>query len=207
MRWNYFVNSFCRKDGLQEKVICLTFDDGVTLYTLQILHLLEKYHQKATFFCIGNRVEKNPNIAQKIVFFGHEIGNHSHTHSSSMGFFSAQKMKEEIEKCDEVLQKIGVYTRLYRPPFGITNPAIAKAIQSTGKESIGWDIRSFDTFEDGVEKIFQRVAPKIQAGSVVLLHDTSAMTVAVLEKILLFLSENNYRSITISDMKNKYNVS
>jgi peptidoglycan/xylan/chitin deacetylase (PgdA/CDA1 family) len=110
-------------------------------------------------------------------------------------------MKREIVRNDRImLKKAGVKTELYRPPFGITNPNSAAAIRKTGKKSIGWNIRSFDTAISDEKKILNRILPKIKPGSVILLHDTSDKTYRILEEILLFLERENYRSVTVSKL-------
>ncbi len=199
--FQYFTKSFTRNSAVREKKIAVTFDDGPTEFTPDFLNLLEKYDQKATFFCIGKQVKKYPEITTQIIAKGHEIGNHSFSHSNSTGFFSFRKIEKDIADCDAaILETVQIKTDLYRPPFGITNPNIAKAIQSTGKKSIGWSIRSFDTAISDEKKILNRIIPNIKPGSVILLHDTSVKSLNVLEQILLFLQKENYKSVTVTEL-------
>ncbi len=203
IKFSYFLKSFNENRDLQEKKIAVTFDDGPTEFTPEFLDLLKKNEAKATFFCIGKQIEKHPEIFRRIIEEGHEIGNHTYSHSEKTGFFSTQKMISEIERNDETILKFGnITTELYRPPFGITNPNIAKAIKKTGKKSIGWNIRSFDTVIENPDKITNRILPKIKPGSVILLHDTSEKTYLVLENLLLFLNRENYKTVTISQLFN-----
>ncbi len=133
----YFVNAIIKKKT-KIKEIALTFDDGPTEFTPKFLDLLKEQNIKATFFCIGKQIEKYPETFQRIIAEGHSIGNHTYSHSNKTGFLSTSKMVEEIEKCDEVILNVGnTKTDLYRPPFGVTNPNIAKAIEKTHKKSIG----------------------------------------------------------------------
>ena len=125
----YFVNSITHKQT-KIKEVALTFDDGPTEFTPKFLDILKEKNIKATFFCIGKQIEKYPEIFQRIIAEGHTIGNHTYSHSNNTGFLSTSKMIEEIQKCDEVMLKIGnSKTDLYRPPFGVTNPNSAKAIK------------------------------------------------------------------------------
>ena len=200
---SYFLKSFNENKNITEKKIAITFDDGPTEFTPKFLELLKKNETKATFFCIGIQIEKYPEIFRKIIEDGHEIGNHTYSHSNKTGFFSTQKMSSEITKNDETILKSGnIKTELYRPPFGITNPNIAKAIKKTGKKTIGWNIRSFDTIIENPEKITHQILPKIKPGSIILLHDTSEKTRIVLEDLLLFLNRENYNAVTISRLFN-----
>ncbi|KPE51316.1 polysaccharide deacetylase [Chryseobacterium indologenes] len=202
----YFVNSITHK-RTRIKETALTFDDGPTEFTPKFLDLLKEHEVKATFFCIGKQIEKYPEIFQRIIAEGHTIGNHTFSHSNSTGFLSTFKMTEEIEKCDEVMMKVGnIKTDLYRPPFGVTNPNIAKAIRKTGKKSIGWNVRSLDTIIDNEKKIYQRVTKGLKKGSIILLHDTSEKTYRVLADLLLFLKDKKYSTFTVDTLiKSKKN--
>lgn len=203
MDFNWFLKNKISANNTSEKKIALTFDDGPTEITPKFLELLEKFDQKATFFCIGKQIEKYPEILIKTYEKGHEIGNHSFSHSNKTGFLSTGEMISEIEKNDVVIERnLGFRPKIYRPPFGITNPNIAKAVRKTEKKSIGWNIRSFDTAISDEQKILKRIIPNIKPGSIILLHDTSKKTLHVLEQILLFLQRENYRSVTVSELLN-----
>jgi len=203
----YFTNSITHK-RTKIKEVALTFDDGPTEFTPKFLDILKENNVKATFFCIGKQIEKHPEIFQRIIAEGHTIGNHTYLHSDKTGFLSTSKMVEEIQKCDEVIEKFGnMKTDLYRPPFGVTNPNIAKAIKKTHKKSICWNIRSFDTVIEDEKKIYNKVTKKLKKGSIILLHDTSEKTYQVLVEILLFLKDKNYSTFTVDSMlKSKNNV-
>ena len=203
IKFNYFIPSFHQNTTTKEKIIALTFDDGPTEFTPKFLELLHKNNTKATFFCIGKQIKKHPEIFRKTIEDGHEIGNHTFSHSEKIGFFSFGKMLKEIEKCDEIIEEFGtIKTELFRPPFGVTNPKIAKAIQKFDKKSIGWNIRSFDTVIDDSDKILAKIIPQIKPGSIILLHDTSEKTYKVLAELLLFLERENYKMVTVSQLLN-----
>ena len=196
----YFVNSIITKKT-EIKKIALTFDDGPTECTPKFLDLLKENQIKATFFCIGKQIEKYPETFQRIIAEGHSIGNHTFSHSNNTGFLSTSKMIKEIEKCDEVILNVGnIKTNLYRPPFGVTNPNIAKAIEKTHKKSIGWNVRSLDTVIDDEKKIFNRITKNFKKGSIILLHDTSEKTYNVLVELLLFLEREKYSTFTIDSI-------
>ncbi|WP_276876006.1 polysaccharide deacetylase family protein [Chryseobacterium joostei] len=198
----YFVNSITHKHT-KIKEIALTFDDGPTEFTPKFLDLLKEYQIKATFFCIGKQIEKYPETFQRIIAEGHTIGNHTLTHSKSTGFLSTSKMIVEIENCDKVINNIGnIQTNLYRPPFGVTNPSIAKAIKQTHKISIGWNVRSLDTIIDDEKKIYKRVTKNLRKGSIILLHDTSEKTYRVLVDLLVFLKDKRYSTFTVDSITN-----
>lgn len=202
----YFVDSITHK-RTKLKEVALTFDDGPTEFTPKFLDLLKENQIKATFFCIGRQIEKHPETFQRIIAEGHTIGNHTFSHSDTTGFLSALKMTEEIEKCDEIILKTGnIKTDLYRPPFGVTNPNIAKAIKKMNKVSIGWNVRSLDTVTKDEKKIYRNVTRNLKKGSIILLHDTSEKTYHVLENLLLFLKDKEYSVFTVDTLiKNRKN--
>lgn len=198
----YFVNSITHK-RTRTKEVALTFDDGPTEFTPRFLDLLKEHQIKATFFCIGKQIEKYPETFQRIIDEGHTIGNHTFSHSNSTGFLSTPKMITEIESCDEVMKNIGnIKTDLYRPPFGVTNPNIAKAIKRTRKISIGWNVRSLDTITDDENKIYKRITGTLKKGSIILLHDTSEKTYRVLVDLLVFLEDKKYSTFTVDSITN-----
>lgn len=199
---NYFVNSINHK-RTKIREVALTFDDGPTEFTPKFLDLLKENNIKATFFCIGKQIEKYPEIFQRIVAEGHTVGNHTFSHAHNTGFLSASKMIEEIERCDEIMLKTAhLKTKLYRPPFGVTNPNIARAIKRTDKKSIGWNVRSLDTITEDEKKIYRKVTKRLKKGSIILLHDTSEKTFTVLADLLVFLKDKNYSTFTIDKFEN-----
>lgn len=164
---------------------------------------MKKHSIKANFFCIGKQIEKYPEIFNRIIEEGHCVGNHSYTHSNSIGWKSTSEMVIEIENTDAIMKKHGVITDLYRPPFGITNPNIARSIKKTKKHSIAWNVRSFDTSTKDEKKILNRITKNIKKGSIVLMHDTSQKSYNVLVKLLLFLQQENYTTFTIDEIVKK----
>jgi peptidoglycan/xylan/chitin deacetylase (PgdA/CDA1 family) len=198
MRWNYHLQAYHRSSS---PYISLTFDDGPTAYTEEILALLQGTPHKATFFLIGKRAEERPETVQRILEQGHSIGNHTYSHSPGLGFKGTQMVEEEILRCDEVLRKLtGKTPRFYRPPFGVTNPSIARAVKKTGHMVMGWSIRSLDTKIKHSNRILARITSRLAPGDVVLLHDTNSRTVEVVQALLPELGQRNLRSITLDDL-------
>jgi len=201
IRLNYFTKNICQSNNKKDKEIAITFDDGPHEKTVEILDILLKHNAKATFFCIGKQIEKYPEILERIVAEGHNIGNHSYSHSNWNGFFSSKRIASEIKQTEKLIAQItNIKTRLYRPPFGVTNPNIARAVSETKQIVIGWNIRSLDTVIDDETLIFERIKKRVKPGSIILLHDTSAKTVWVLEQLLLFLQSQGYKTKTIEEL-------
>jgi len=204
MQWNYFLNAKHKNHKIKDNVIALTFDDGPNPeYTLKVLALLKKHHAKATFFCIGKHIESNPEILKEIVKNGHLIGNHSYNHQNSFGFLSTNKVVEELIKTKETIKHyVNLDVLFFRPPFGVTNPNIAKATKKLKLNVMGWNVRSYDTIAKNPEKVYQKIIKKINKGDVVLMHDSSELSVVVLDKLLTYLDENNFKTITLDKLFN-----
>jgi peptidoglycan/xylan/chitin deacetylase (PgdA/CDA1 family) len=200
---NYHVKAFCNNPSETEKKIALTFDDGPSLFTLEVLNLLKKYNAKATFFCIGKNVEAHPEIIKQIIAKGHLVGNHSYSHSKFFDFYNAQKITEEIQKTDELLEKYTLKKiNFFRPPYGVTTPSIRRALKITGHKVIGWNIRSLDGGTKDQNLILNRIKKRVSPGGIVLLHDTGSHSVLVLEQFLQFLQQNKYEVISVEELLN-----
>ena len=201
IRSQYLIKTYNCNPNEKGRKIALTFDDGPTEFTTGILDVLKKHNAKATFFCIGTQIEKHPDIFRRIISEGHLAGNHSYSHSNRIGFFSTTKVLQEIQKNDSIIKSyLGKFPLLFRPPFGVTNPQIARAIAKTNHKVIGWNNRSLDTVIKDDKKIFKRIKRKLKAGGIVLLHDTSAKTADALEQLLLFLRSEDYAVLALDEL-------
>lgn len=204
IRWNYFLKSIHKNSEINNNTVAITFDDGPNAkYTERALHLLEKYKAKATFFMIGKHILKHPELLNVIITKGHTIGNHSYCHSNDYGFKSTKAVVEDIEKNQLIIQEItNLNLKFFRPPFGVTNPNIAKAIKKLNLLCFGWTVRSFDTTDKVVERIIIDMTTKIKPGDIILLHDTSEKSLRILEELLIFLEKNNLKSVTLDKLFN-----
>ncbi len=203
IRSGYHLDAYCSNPEIKDKKVAITFDDGPTPETIPVLALLKKYNAKATFFCIGRQVFQHPEILKETVAQGHSVGNHTYSHSHYMGFFSSKKIVEELADAASVIKEsTGLQPTMYRPPYGVTTPAMAKAVKKTGYSVIGWNIRSLDGILKDEDEIFNRIESRLAPGSIILLHDTSQKSVNVLERLLVLLQQNNYQSVTVNELLN-----
>lgn len=200
IQFDYFYPSLHRSTSKRNE-IALTFDDGPTPQTLKILALLKTYDVKASFFCIGHKVDENPDILRKIVADGHIVGNHTYAHPKNFGFLSSKTVLRELESCDRAIkQVIGKKSFLFRSPFGISNPKIKKALGQSRHQPIGWGIRSFDALFNSEEMIYKRIANRVKAGEIILLHDTKEHTLPILERLLILLKEKKLKPVTLEKL-------
>lgn len=188
-----------------EKKVFLTFDDGPTPeITEWVLIQLKKYNFKATFFCIGNNIEKYPELFNQLITEGHAIGNHTYNHVK--GWNTQNKTyNKEVEMCEEVIQKLSFINRqskLFRPPYGKIKPLQSRKLRKLGYKIIMWDVLSADYKQTITkEKCLENVLKNVESGSIIVFHDSIkafSNLEFVLPKTLQFLSENGYQCEIIS---------
>ncbi len=198
---NFFAPAHCYAD-IADKEIALSFDDGPHQeFTPQVLSTLAQYNAFATFFVVGKNIQGNENILKQIHAAGHSIGNHSHSHSFFIDFKSVQGFKDEINQTTEsVFKVIGKRMALFRPPYGVITPNLAKAIDKLDYRVIGWSIRSFDTTAGSAQSIAQRVQSQIKPGAMILFHDTSDKTIQALKQTLDFAKNNDYKVVSVEQL-------
>ncbi len=196
---NFYLKAIC-KAKINTNKIAITFDDGpCPETTLYILDVLEKYNAKATFFCIGCKAEVYPDIIKKINSKGHTIGNHTKLHNINFTFSSTKKVQKEIYETNKIIENIIEKSIvLFRPPFGITNPNIAKAVCKLNMKTIGWNIRSLDTVKN--KKITIKRIKKTKSGDIILFHDTVYDTIKILDNFLNNYKNKNIKFVTINDL-------
>lgn len=195
IRSGFYLKTLSRLNTT-EKTLALTFDDGPDpLLTPLILDVLAKHNIKALFFCIGKKIKGHEHILQRMANEGHVLGVHSYSHANSFPIFSAIKMKADLEACaSEIVRASGVEAKLFRPPFGVTNPTIAKVVRRLGYTTIGWNIRSLDTSLTP-ERAVSRTIAKLSPGAIILFHDTTEEIIAILEKVIHQSENDGYRFV------------
>ena len=185
------------------KVIALTFDDGPTNNVEQILPLLDKYEAKATFFLIGNDIEKHPEEARKIVEAGHQIGNHTYSHKR-MVLKTPSFIQEEIEKTDSLIREAGYKGEIdFRPPYGKKFVGLPFYLNKHDRETIMWSLEPDTYFTSPDEKV-KYVSENIQPGSIILLHpmyDQTGAEIQVIEDILQELTNEGYQFVTVDELQ------
>lgn len=162
----------CRGKTGQRRV-ALTFDDGPDARsTPALLDLLRDAGVPVAFFCVGERVAANRELAARMVREGHLLENHSYCHSNATNFYGAARLRSELEKTQAVVREAaGVAPTLFRPPMGLSNPNVFRAARAAGLKVIGWSVRSLDTIIPDSERVVRRVLRGLRPGGIILLHD------------------------------------
>ncbi|MFT9599699.1 polysaccharide deacetylase family protein [Mesobacillus sp.] len=188
-----------------EKVVALTFDDGPTQHVADIVPILEKYDAKATFFLIGNEIEKNPEAAQMIAKSGHQIGNHTYSHNRML-FKSPSFIEEEIEKTNKLIIKAGYEDEIdFRPPNGKKLIALPYYLNQQNIDTITWNLEPDSYYTNSTDKI-NYIKNNTNPGSIILLHpmyDQTDEELKTLEGILQTLSAEGYTFITVNELQKR----
>lgn len=200
--WNFYFFSYSHGDP-DVNAVALTFDDGPhPQYTHQVLDVLEKYQIKAAFFCIGKKIEEHPEVFKKIVEKGHSAGNHSYSHSIGFDFYPVKRMMKEISKCDVVMEKLtGKKPLFFRPPYGITNPSLKRALNASGHIPVAWSLRSLDTVKKP-EDVIRKVIHEVRSGDIVLFHDRLEFSAQVVETFILHCLNSGIKFIPLDELLN-----
>ncbi len=146
IRSGVYVRAFCR-EKTDRKVVYLTFDDGPhPPETERVLDVLRERGARATFFLIGSKVSGNEAVLRRMLEEGHALGLHTYSHAGTFPLLSFDKMLADVNEGKRAVESVaGKKISLFRPPFGVTNPTIAKVVRILGLHTVGWDVRSFDT--------------------------------------------------------------
>lgn len=197
MDMGIYLRSYCRERNEGMKSVMITFDDGPHPdFTPMILDVLRERGVKAVFFLIGEKAIENPQIVRRIVDEGHLTGIHSLRHTPEFTISSKKLVKRDLVATKNILEELtGVKTKLFRPPYGVTNPSIGGAVKELGLISVGWSLRSFDTISGhDTEKVLKRVEKGMHDGAIILLHDRMPDSAMLTEKILNYLDTTGYEA-------------
>ncbi|OFZ55793.1 MAG: hypothetical protein A3D92_13010, partial [Bacteroidetes bacterium RIFCSPHIGHO2_02_FULL_44_7] len=167
MQFNYFLPAMTR---LNSDFCLLTFDDGPDPeITPEILDILKRHDIAALFFVIGYKADDHPDLVRRIQAEGHLLGNHSYDHNVFMSLFTRKRLREDIGKAQESIEKItGKRPHYFRPPIGYTNPRYAKVLVEKSLLCVGWTLRSYDSIFKQPHKLVQRLRKRIRPGTIVL---------------------------------------
>jgi len=196
---SFYFDVICKFSSKDQIVI--TFDDGPhETITPKVLEVLKKHNVKATFFCIGNKVEQHPELVKLAFDEGHLIANHSFCHKNMYGFYSSKAIRNDLCKCNDVIRNIiGVSPKFFRPPFGVTNPNMKRALKKYPLTAIGWSMRSLDTVNKDPLKLMERLK-RTRPGDIVLFHDRVENIDKVLDEYLLFCKQQNWQIAPLDEM-------
>ncbi|WNB91114.1 polysaccharide deacetylase family protein [Bacillus sp. NEB1478] len=200
-----FYGGLVTKADTDEKVVALTFDDGPTKNTDQILKILKDADVKATFFLTGREIKENFGEAEKIVLAGHELGNHSYSHKR-MILKTPTFIKNEIETTDALIKKTGYKGPIeFRPPYGKKLVGLPRYLDKQNRKTILWNIEpdSYPEIASDSQKIVEHVNKNIEPGSIILLHvmyGSRTESIEAVKDIVDSLKAKGYKFKKVSEM-------
>ncbi|MDP4282087.1 MAG: polysaccharide deacetylase family protein, partial [Bacteroidota bacterium] len=199
----FFMKAVCRGNPDRKEII-LSFDDGPDpITTPVILDILKRNGVPATFFCIGKKIPGHEALLKRIIQEGHIIGNHSYSHAVNFDFFSSDRIRKELKETGKIIKEAtGKSTLIFRPPYGVINPLLKKAIDGSGLTVVGYSNRVYDTSVKKPGKILSRFQKNLKPGDIVLLHDTIPATASMLQKIIDHTKASGYRIVPIHESAN-----
>ena len=187
--------------GRDDNVVSLSFDAAWgNEDTEQLIEILGKYGIHATFFVVGEWVDKYPESVKALHDAGHEIMNHSDSHPHFTQL-SPEKMAAEVKACSDKIEAVtGVRPHLFRPPYGDYNDAVVSTLRNEGYYTIQWDVDSLDWKNPGSDAITKRVLEKTVSGSILLFHNAAEQTPAALPAIIEGLQAKGFTFAPISQL-------
>lgn len=194
--------------AVQRREVALTIDDGPDPeVTPRVLDLLDAAQAKASFFCIGRIAQQHPALCRAIVERGHRVENHGFAHSNAFSLFGPGAMRRDIARAQATLSDItGQAPQFFRATAGLRNPFLDPVLHGLGLRLATWTRRAYDTRTGDPERVYQRLAQRLGAGDIVLMHDGHCartpsgepVVLAVLPRLLHTLAERRLSPVTLS---------
>lgn len=184
----------------EKKILALTFDDGPSKYTYDLIDALNKRNIQVTFFVLGESVEKYPEALEFAIDSGNEIGIHSYKHKLFTKL-TPKEIKEQITKTKDLIYQVGQITpNLIRVPYGSFNKTVSQELEAEGLTSILWDVDTLDWKFQHKTKTYTYALKKIKGNDIILMHDSFKPSVEAAISLVDQLSSDGYIFVTISTL-------
>lgn len=178
-------------------MIALTYDDGPSKYTKEILDLLKENNSAATFFVLGSQASKYEETVKQMIENGNQIGNHSYDHKR-LTLLNDEELYDQINKTDNLIYEIAMYRPfVMRPPYGSTTEALKEKIQ---KPIINWSIDTRDWESRNAETITKIICENVKDGDIILMHDLYESSLEASKTVIPELINRGYQLVTISEL-------
>ena len=183
------------------KMVALTFDDGpFAAKTPQILETLAEYDARATFFVLGRYVQKLPELTQRILDAGCELGSHSWFHDKQTALQPEQRAEDFARVSQAFNGAVGAVPYLFRAPYGAVNDDVRTDIAGQKMLSVLWSLDTEDWRAESAEQVYAAVMDNVRNGDIILMHENAEYTVEVLPRILAALTGQGYAVVTVSEL-------
>ncbi len=188
-----------RRFTTRHNEVWITLDDGPDpQLTPRTLEVLERHNARATFFVIGREALRHPGLLRQIADAGHAVANHTYSHPSrSFWCRPSWWIARDVDRCTRAIEtELHEHATLFRPPVGMTSPAVEPVMGKRGLRIVGWSVRGVDAKSGTPQEIAQRVLRKVRPGAIILLHpERRSESVEALELILAGLQERGYHCV------------
>lgn len=184
-----------------EKVVAMSFDAGWgNEDTQKLIDIFKKYNSKTTFFLVGSWVEKYPESVKALNDAGHELMNHSSSHSH-FSKLCENEIITDISACNDKIEELtGKRPSLFRCPYGEYDDHVIKAVNSMGMTAIQWSVDSLDWKGISAQEIQKRVLDQVEPGSIILFHNAAEHTPEALPGIIESLQAQGYKIVPVSEI-------
>lgn len=204
---NINKQKFFKKEKTKEKVIYLTFDDGPSEYTEQLLNLLKQYNIKATFFCVANFAKERKDTIKRMKQEGHVIALHSLKHKNSM-IQGILETKKDLYNSLEIMNQLGIEIKYYRPPWGDSNIYLQYKLKTKNLQCVLWNVMAEDWEANTTGDIIaKKLLNRVENGDIICLHDgrgknkAPLKTIYALEKAIPIFLKKGFEFKTIDEYK------
>ena len=181
-------------------MIALTFDDGPSAYTMDIMALLEKYGGRSTFFVVGEMLEKRSEELQHMIDEGHEIASHTWSHTN-LRKVSKEEGKEAMNSVITYIKdNYGYSIKLCRPPYGASNATVKEEAGELGIALVIWSVDTLDWSTRNAEATFKAIKKEAKDGAIILCHDIHKPTAESMKQVIPWLHEEGYQLVTVQEL-------
>jgi len=203
-QWQMFGPSLCQV-RTAERVVALTFDDGPDpVNTPALLDLLARKRARASFFCVGYKVARHTEVAQRIAAEGHLIGNHSFAHSYWTNCFGEARLRADLERAQsEIARVTGATPKYFRPPMTLTNQRVFRVVRALSLTVAGYSIRGYDRGNADGQRVLTRMLRRMHPGAIILMHDGGVPVerlLTLVEGLVDQLQVQGYRCLRLDEL-------
>ncbi|BBH18648.1 glycosyl hydrolase [Nocardioides baekrokdamisoli] len=189
-----------RVDCRRAKCVALTFDDGPDVYTERLLRTLRAAHTRATFFMLGIQVQKFPTVARHVAAATEEVGDHTWDHKDLTRLSPHDVLVELARARTEIAAATRMWPAVFRPPYGSTNPTVARMVGGLGMPVILWNVDTMDWRDRKTSVVAQRAVNEARPGAIILMHDIYSSTVDAVPAIIKGLRQRGFTLVTVSQL-------
>jgi len=181
-------------------MIALTFDDGPSRYTTQVLDLLEQYNVRATFFTVGNLVNSRSAVVARAASLGCDVAGHSWDHKN-LTKLTESEIRSQISDTSSTIQAItGQKLPFYRPPYGSVNDSMRNVSRELGFALITWNVDPLDWETRDADLVYAAIMHDVRNGTIILSHDLYGSTADAMTRVIPALLAEGYQLVTVSEL-------